>query len=287
MVIRTLLGAHQLLLIFVAPTVSTEVLNGKRCMNHNQTAFWPQSNPYFAAFKSSKPPEDSPDVVDQDARPAIVTRTDIQIEQDVRDELEMEPSVRAAAIDVQVSGGLVTLSGVVDGEGERWLIEAAAKRIAGVREILTRMTVFAPDITPADDDIAHDCERVLSHLTPKADYTIAVQVSKGWVTLSGEVAEGYERRIAETEVSSLLSVLGVNSQVRVRSSIAAGDAAANGVSSIRKPYELKSGSYEFSPDNDRVTWASTVLSWNQHRAMLSAAWSSSSTKRATYGIRFT
>lgn len=257
-------------------------------MYHYQTAFWPQSNPYFAAFKkSAKSPDDSPVVVDPGAKPAIVTRTDMQIEQDVRDELEMESLVRAAAIDVQVIDGVVTLSGLVDGEGERWLIEAAAKRIAGVRKILTRMTVFAPDITPADDDIAHDCERVLSHLTPKADYTIAVQVSKGWVTLSGEVAEGYERRIAETEVSSLLSVLGVNSQIRVRSSIAAGDTAANGVSSIRKPYELKSGSYEFSPDNDRVTWASTVLSWNQHRDRLSAAWSSSSTKRAIYGIRFT
>ena len=257
-------------------------------MFHYETAFWPQSNPYFAALKkSSKPLDDSPVVVDPGATPAVVTRTDMQIEQDVRDELDMETSVRAEAIDVQVSDGVVTLSGIVDGEGERWLIETAAKRIAGVREILTRMTVFAPDITPADDDIAHDCERVLSHLAPKADYAIAVQVSKGWVTLSGEVAEGYERRIAETEVSSLLSVLGVNSQVRVRSSIAADDTAPHGVPSIRKPYEFKSGSYEFSPDNDRVTWASTVLSWNQHRAMLSAAWSSSSTKRATYGIRFT
>ncbi|OWW20679.1 BON domain-containing protein [Noviherbaspirillum denitrificans] len=257
-------------------------------MYHYQTAFWPQSNPYFAAFKrSSKPPGDSPVVVDSGARPAIVTRTDRQIKQDVREELEMEPSVRAEAIDVQVIDGVVTLSGIVDGEGERWLIEAAAKRIAGVREILTRMTVYSPNITPADNDIAHDCERVLSHLTPKADYSIEVQVSKGWVTLSGEVAEGYGRRIAETEVSSLLSVLGVNSQIRVRSSMAAGHAAANGASSTRKPYELKAGSYEFSPENDRVTWASTVLSWNQHRAMLSAAWSSSGVRRAIYGIRFT
>jgi osmotically-inducible protein OsmY len=280
MALRTRIeGAPAVIDLFCANS-RTEVPNGKRCMYHTKTAFWPQSNPYFAAFNNSpKPPDDAPVLVDPGARSAIVTRTDMQIEQDVRDELKMESSVRAAAIDVQVSDGVVTLSGVVDGEGERWLIEAAAKRIAGVRKILTRMTVFSPDITPADDDIAHDCERVLSHLTPKDDYTIAVQVSKGWVTLSGEVAEGFERRIAETEVSSLLSVLGVNSQVRVRSSMAAGDAAANGVSSIRKPYELKSGSYEFSPDNDRVTWASTVHSWNQHRAQLSAAWSSSGTKR--------
>ncbi|HYD60243.1 MAG TPA: BON domain-containing protein [Noviherbaspirillum sp.] len=189
-------------------------------MYHYQTACWPQSNPYFTAFKkASWPPESSRVSEDPAAKSGNAARTDRQIERDVRDELEMEPSVRADAVDVQVRNGVVTLSGVVDGDGERWLIESAARRIASVKEVWVQLTVFAPDITPADDDIARDCERVLRGLTPKADYAIGVMVSKGWVTLIGDVAEGYERRIAETEVGSLLSVHGINSQVRVRSSI--------------------------------------------------------------------
>jgi osmotically-inducible protein OsmY len=201
-------------------------------MYHYQTAYWPQSNPYFAAFKKPSGLSERSSISEGPSTTfGNAARMDMQIEQDVRDELEMEPSVRAVAIDVRVRNGVATLSGVVDGEGERWLIESAARRIAGVREILSaQLKVFAPDITPADDDITRDCERVLSRLTPKADYAVGVMVSKGWVTLSGDVAEGYERRIAETEVGSLLSVHGVNSQVRVRSSIARADAAANSAS---------------------------------------------------------
>jgi len=249
-------------------------------MYHYQTAYWPQSNPYFAAFRTLTRP-----LGDERATCAGAARTDRQIEQDVRDELEMEPSVRAAAVDIQSRDGVVTLSGVVDGAGERWLIEAAARRIAGVRDVSEQLKVYAPDITPADDDIAHDCERVLSRLVPKAHYSIGVMVSNGWVTLSGNVAEGYERRIAESEVGSLLSVHGVNSQVRVRSSI--GRPAPDSDIGIRTPkqYELKSGSYEFAADHDRVTWSGAVLSWTEYRDMLYAAWSSFRAKHVTERVR--
>ena len=256
-------------------------------MYHYQTAYWPQNNPYFAAFQQPARQEDSTPVYED---PAVklgntTARTDMQIEQDVRDELEMEPSVRAAAIDVEVRDGVATLTGVVDGDGERWLIESAARRIAGVQRVLTQLKVYAPDITAADDDIAHDCERVLERLMPKADYAIGVLVSHGWVTLSGEVAEGYERRVAETEVGSLLSVRGVNSQVRVRSSIARTIAGENIAASMPEQHELKSGSYEFAKDNDRVTWSGAVLSWDERRAMLYAAWLSSGAKRVFDRVR--
>jgi osmotically-inducible protein OsmY len=197
-------------------------------MYHYQTAYWPQSNPYFAACKKpAGPPERSSLSEYPTAKLSNAARTDRQIEQDVRDELEMEPSVRAVAIGVQVRDGVVTLTGVVDGDGERWLIESAARRIVGVKGVLAQLKSFAPDIVLSDDDIEQDCERVLGGLTPKADYAIRVMVSNGWVTLLGDVAEGYERRIAETEVGSLLSVHGVNSQVRVQPSITRTNAGAN------------------------------------------------------------
>lgn len=242
-------------------------------MYNYQTAGRPQNNPYFtAAMKTARWPDSSTLSREPAATAGSAARTDMQIEQDVRDELETESTVRAAAIGIEVSDGIVTLTGVVDGDGERWLAESAARRIAGVKGVVARLKTFTPDIIPVDDDIAHDCERVLERLTPKADYAIGVTVSHGWVTLSGNVAEGYERGLAETEVGSLLSVHGVNSQVRVRS-----NSAASGKS---EQHELKSGNYEFTADNDRITWPDVVLSWTQHRDMLYAAWSSLRAKRA-------
>lgn len=194
-------------------------------MYHHQTTNWPQSHLYFVAFK--KPDKRLRQPVPSEAPSAALTpsaRTDMQIEQDVRNELGMEPSVRAAAIDVAVKGGVVTLKGIVDSDGEQWLIESAVRRIAGVQGLLVQLKVFGSPSAPTDDEIAHDCERVLGTLIPSTDYAIQVLVSNGWVRLVGDVAEGYERRIAESEVSSLLSVHGVNSQVRVRPSVAILDA---------------------------------------------------------------
>lgn len=184
----------------------------------------------------------------------------MQIEQDVREELEIEPSVHADAISVQVKDGTVTLAGIVDGDGERSLIEAAACRIAGVRGVLGQLNSIASNVTPADDDIALDCERVLGRLTPKTDYAIGVLVSHGWVTLSGNVAEGYQRWIAETEIAGLLSVHGVNSQVRVRSSIAAINANAKIAAFRSMQDKVKPGSLDLSVGNGRVPWSNAVLS---------------------------
>lgn len=254
-------------------------------MYHYQEAAWrPQNNHYFAALKNPVKLSDGLSLSDDStAKTGNAARTDMQIEQDVRDELEMAPSVRAAAIGVQVKDGAVTLNGVVDGVGERWLIESAARRIAGVRDVVGQLKSFAPDLTPGDDDIALDCERVLERLTPKTDYAVDVMVSHGWVTLSGSVAEGYERRIAETEVASLPSVCGVNSQIRVRPSIARADADAK--HAWHGQHGLKSGGYEFAADDDRVTWSSAVLSCSQYRDMLYAAWSSFRAKNVIMRVR--
>ena len=187
--------------------MSGSFMNGKH-MYQYQTTYWPQSQPYFAAFRRSAAP--------RGATTDKAARTDSQIERDVKDELAMEPTVYGSAIGVAVKDGVATLTGTVDGDGERWLIEAAARRIAGVRSLSVHLNTFVPGIVPADEDIALDCERVLGGLMPRGDYAIQVMVSHGRVTMVGNVAEGYERRIAEVEISSLLSVLGVNSQVQVR-----------------------------------------------------------------------
>ncbi|OCB78529.1 BON domain-containing protein [Flavobacterium crassostreae] len=47
--------------------------------------------------------------------------------------------------------------------------------------------------------------------------TIKVNVIKGWVTLSGEVAWNYQKEVATKEVASLIGVLGVSNNIRIQS----------------------------------------------------------------------
>lgn len=143
-------------------------------------------------------------------------RSDARTRQDVIDELQSELTIDAAAIEVQAKAGVVTLTGSAESVSDKWLIESAARRIAGVNGLAGEPAVIVPEPgMRTDDDIRRDCEHALGLTVPGANYAIKVMVSSGWVTLSGSVAWGYERWSAEEIVSRLMGVNGVNGQIKV------------------------------------------------------------------------
>jgi osmotically-inducible protein OsmY len=154
-------------------------------------------------------------------------RSDARTRQDVIDELQSELTIDAAAVEVHVKSGVVTLTGSAEGVGDTWLIESAARRIAGVRGLAVELAVIVPEPgMRTDDDIRRDCEHALGLTVPGANHAIKVMVSSGWVTLSGSVAWGYERWSAEDIVSQLMGVNGVNGQIKVDPISVAEDANA-------------------------------------------------------------
>lgn len=130
-----------------------------------------------------------------------------------------------------------------------------------------------------DDDIARECEGVLANMLPRSDYAIQVMVSNGWVTLSGDVALGGERWNAETTVSDLTSVRGVNCQIKVRPAVIKDDVDANIEAAMRARKGWKHHTIESTIDHDRVTLTGAVHSWNDRRAALNAAGSSAGVRR--------
>jgi len=131
--------------------------------------------------------------------------------------LRSEPTIHATAIDITVNDGVVTLEGDVDSAGEQWLIETATQRIAGIRRLSSQLKIIMTNPgLHADSDISRNCEDALSNVIPQFGFPILVRVSHGWVTLTGDVTWGYERWIAETAVSDLPGVCGVNCQIKVK-----------------------------------------------------------------------
>src|SRR5467141_554829 len=119
---------------------------------------------------------------------ATETRTDTQIQSDVMAELKWEPRVMPNEIGVAVNDGVVTLTGWVDSYAKRWGAEEAAYRVRGVKAVANDVEVRLPGSSErTDSDIAAAAVRALQwdNLVP-AD-RINVTVSKGWVTLKGEV----------------------------------------------------------------------------------------------------
>jgi len=60
-------------------------------------------------------------------------KTDIQIQKDVMDELNWQPSLQSAEIGVAVKDGIVTLSGHVDNYEKKLSAESASKKATGLK----------------------------------------------------------------------------------------------------------------------------------------------------------
>lgn len=140
--------------------------------------------------------------------------TDAQLQQDVLAELAWEPAVHAAAIGVEVSDGVVTLSGHVGSFVEKWEAQEAAQRVAGVKALAVEIAVALPgDGRRTDADIARAAKNVLEWSSYWPQERIKVTVEGGWITLSGELDWEYQRAAAATAVRPLMGVVGVIDQI--------------------------------------------------------------------------
>jgi osmotically-inducible protein OsmY len=132
---------------------------------------------------------------------ATETRTDAQIQQDVLAELRWDARVQPNEVGVTVKDGIVTLTGWVDSYTKKWAAEEIARRVRGVKAVADDIEVRLPGSSERTDaDIAAAAARALEwDVTVPAD-KIHVTVSKGWVTLEGEVDWQYQREAAERDV---------------------------------------------------------------------------------------
>jgi osmotically-inducible protein OsmY len=148
--------------------------------------------------------------------PAIA-RTDEQIQRDVLEELNWDPRVQPNEIGVAVKDGIVTLTGSVDSYTKRWAAEEAALRVRGVKAVANDIQVKLPvSAERTDADIAAAALHALKWHALIPDDQVKVTVSKGWITLEGEVDWQFERDDAEREVRRLTGVRGLTNLIKVK-----------------------------------------------------------------------
>ena len=144
-------------------------------------------------------------------------KTDTQLQKDVIDELQWNPSIRDNDIAVAARDGVVTLSGKVDSYAEKYVAERAVERVSGVKAIADDLTVRVPDsYARTDTEIAHAVVSALKWNIQVPDDKIATKVEKGWVTLTGTVEWRYQKDAAERAVRYLTGVKGLSNLISVR-----------------------------------------------------------------------
>jgi hypothetical protein len=82
-------------------------------------------------------------------------KTNVQLQQDVIDELQYEPSIEAAGIGVTAKDGIITLTGTVKSYSEKSSATQATERVSGVKAVVDEIKVELPYMHErGDEDIA-------------------------------------------------------------------------------------------------------------------------------------
>ncbi len=137
-------------------------------------------------------------------------KTDNEIRAEVLRELKWDSRLSLAKIEVAVTDGVVTLTGIVTSYSRKLAAQEAAHRAAGVLDVCNEIEVKPAGIfTRTDVDIARAVRNVLEWDALVPDNSIQSTVSDGWVTLDGEVEFWHEREEAERAVLRLEGVIGV------------------------------------------------------------------------------
>ena len=133
---------------------------------------------------------------------ATLIRTDQELQKDVLAELKWDAQIQPNEIGVSVKDGVVTLTGWVDSYLKKWSAEDAAHKVAGVKAVANDIEIkLATERT--DPDIAEAAVHALEWDAFVPSGKVQVTVSKGWVTLKGEVEWQYQKQDAERVVRRL------------------------------------------------------------------------------------
>lgn len=201
-------------------------------------------------------------------------KSDTQLKQDVCEELEWDPEIRAEGIGVQVNDGVVSLSGQLDSFAAKHAVEEAVQRVAGVRAVAIELDVrMSPEEQRSDADIARGIENALQWSSAIPADAIKVMVEQGAVTLTGEVDHGYQRAAAANMVRRVRGVAHVVNGISVRPTVVPADLAQRITNALSRQAIADAGHLRIAVDGGTVTLSGTLRNWAEIRAARETAWS--------------
>jgi osmotically-inducible protein OsmY len=210
---------------------------------------------------------------------------DKQLKQAVLEELKWEPSVNAAHIGVTTKDGVVTLMGSVESYAEKHGAETAALRVKDVKAVAEEIEVKLPfSVKHGDSEIAEAAVNRLAWDSSVPKDAVKVALSKGWVTLTGDVHWHYQHDAAADAVRTLWGVIGVSNQIAIKPQANANNIKSDIMVALHRSW-FSPEKIDVSAYDGKVTLTGTVEYWDERALAGTTAWAAPGVTSVTNDIR--
>lgn len=201
-------------------------------------------------------------------------KNDLEIQADVLAELHWDPKINAPQIGVEVSNGVVTLSGYVESYLEKISAEKAAKRVIGVGAIAQEIKVLLPGSSiRSDTEIARQIQSIISWSDIDPNDQIHIKVEHGFVTLSGKVEAFHKKELAQKYASNMLGVTGICNLIEIEPKLTGSVIKKDIQDAFTRQAIDQAQKLDIMINQNIVTIAGKVKSWSERNSAINAAWS--------------
>ena len=191
----------------------------------------------------------------------------------VERELSYDPLVDDADISVKNINGDVALNGTVPSYPQYLEAAAAARRVAGVKNLQNHLEVVLPTEDYRDDATLTTVANNALTLNIAVPDGVEATAKNGNLTLTGTVSYGTERTAAEQAVTYLTGVRNVKDDIDISVDADPVDVTLS-VQDALDRYALIPDDSDVAVDTsgNTVTLRGNVRTWAEHDAVLDAAW---------------